>query len=91
MGVDTLTVDSGFLRVFFIRLLWVGFFFGLGFFPQFFCSITLGLCTSFMEVLFLLDRLEGLAGNTSVEIQRKKPKTQECRIIGRWPLGKRPK
>ena len=66
MGVNTLTVDSGFLRAFFIWLLQV--FFGLGFFPQFFCSITLGLYTSFMEVLFLLDRLEGLAGNTSVEI-----------------------
>jgi len=36
--------------------------------PKFFCCVTLGLYTHFMEMLLLFHGLEGLAGNTSVEV-----------------------
>lgn len=69
MGVSALTVDSGFLRVFFVWFWFCSFF-------QFFCSMILGLYTSFMEMLFLLDWFERLAGNSSVEIEREKKDTR---------------
>lgn len=57
------------------------------FFPQFYCSTTLGLCTGFLEV-FLLDWLGGWQELDQLKCNGGGKKRQECRIFERWPLGK---